>query len=92
MSGGIEKKCGSLDLAIENFQQGIEVEPDAPLCRFLMIDALMEKGGESRAQQLADEIRTLDKSMTGKGIVHCNSFDAGERQRFHDNLAKFSLV
>ena len=92
VSGGIEKKCGNLDLAIEHFQQGLEVEPDSPLCRFYLIDALMEKGDATRAQRLADEIRALDKSITGKGLVHANSYDASERQRFHDNLAKFDLV
>ena len=63
VSGGIEKKCANLDLAIELFQQGLNVEPDAPLCRFYLIDALMEKGDEKRAQQFADEIRALDKSV-----------------------------
>jgi TolB-like protein/cytochrome c-type biogenesis protein CcmH/NrfG len=92
VSAGIEKKCGNLDLAIDLFQQGIEVEPDAPLCRFLLIDALTEKGETVRAQHLADEIRALDKLVTGKGMVQSNSYDAGERQRFYDNLAKFNLV
>jgi TolB-like protein/Flp pilus assembly protein TadD len=92
VSGGIEKKCGNLDLAIELFQQGLEVEPEAALCRFLLIDALMEKGETARARRLAEEIRALDKSMSGKGMVQSNSYDAGERQRFHDNLAKFDLV
>jgi adenylate cyclase len=92
VSGGIEKKCGNLDLAIELFQQGLEVEPEAALCRFLLIDALMEKGETARARRLAEEIRALDKSMSGKGMVQSNSYDAGERQRFHDNLVKFDLV
>jgi TolB-like protein/Flp pilus assembly protein TadD len=92
VSGGIEKGCRNLDLAIEIFQHGLDVEPDSPLCRFDLIDALMEKGDQARARQLADEIRALDKSVTGRGIVHANSCDATERQRFHDNLAKFDLV
>ena len=92
VSGGIEKRCGNLDLAIEHFQQGLEVEPDSPLCRFYLIDALMDKGDEARAAKLADEIRALDKSVTGKGLVHANSCDVEERRRFHDNLAKFNLV
>jgi tetratricopeptide (TPR) repeat protein len=92
VSGGIEKHCGNLDLAIEHFQQGLDVEPDSPLCRFYIIDALVDKGDEARAAKLADEIRALDKSVTGNGLVHANSCDAGERQRFHDNLAKFDLV
>jgi len=92
VSGGIEKISGNLDLAIEFFQQGLDVEPDAPLCQFYLIDALMEKGDEVRARQLAEEIRALDKSVTGKGLVHSSSYDARERQRFHDNLAKFDLV
>ena len=92
VSGGIEKISGNLDLAIELFQLGLDVEPDAPLCQFYLIDALMEKGDEVRARQLAEEIRALDKSVTGKGLVHSSSYDARERQRFHDNLAKFNLV
>ncbi|TNF90613.1 MAG: tetratricopeptide repeat protein, partial [Gammaproteobacteria bacterium] len=92
VSGGIEKGCRNLDLAIEIFQQGLDIEPDSPLCRFYLIDALMEKGDEARAARLADEIRALDKSVTGKGIVHANSRDASERKRFHDNLSKFNLI
>jgi TolB-like protein/Flp pilus assembly protein TadD len=92
VSGGIEKKSGNLDQAIVHFQQGLEVEPDSPLCRFYLIDALMEKGDETRAQQLASEIRALDSSVTGKGLVHANSSDPDERQRFHDNLARFDLA
>lgn len=92
VSGELEKMGGNLDLAIEHFQQGIDVEPDSPLSHFYLIDALMEQGDEARAQQLADEIRKLDQSVTGKGLVHAYSYDAGERQRFHDNLAKFDLV
>ena len=92
VSGGIEKQSGNLDLAIDFIQQGLDVEPDSPLCRFYLIDALMDKGDEARARQLADEIKALDKAVTGKGLVHACSYDAGERQRFHDNLAKFGLV
>ena len=49
-------------------------------------------GDETRAQQLASEIRALDSSVTGKGLVHANSSDPDERQRFHDNLARFDLA
>jgi TolB-like protein/Tfp pilus assembly protein PilF len=92
VSGGIEKKSGNLERAIVCFQRGLEVEPESPLCRFYLIDALMEQGDETRAQQLANEIRALDSSVTGRGLVHANSSDPGERRRFHDNLAKFGLV
>ncbi|MBT8437837.1 MAG: tetratricopeptide repeat protein, partial [Gammaproteobacteria bacterium] len=92
VSGGIEQRSGNLEKAIEIYQQSLEVEPDSPLGRFYLIDAMMEIGDEAGARKLANEIRALDNSVNGRGLVHTFSYDASQRQRFHDNLAKFNLV
>ena len=92
IGGQIEQFSGNLDAAIHAYQQGIDVEPDSPLCRFYQIDAMMERGDESRAKNLADEIRALDETVTGKGLVRAISQDKTIRDRFQANLAKFDLL
>ncbi len=92
IGGQIEQHSGNLEESIEIYQQGVDVEPDSPLCRFYLVDALIELGDEAAAKQVVDEIRELDSSMTARGIVHSCSPDARLRQRFHNNLAKFDLV
>jgi len=88
----IEQYDGNLDRAIAIYQQGLAVEPDAPLCRFYLINALMQKGDTAGAQQYADEIRALDSSVNGSGLVRALSQDAELRDEFHKNLEKFELV
>ena len=88
----IEQYDGDLGRAIAIYQQGLAVEPDAPLCRFYLVNALMQKGDAAGAQQYADEIRALDSSVNGSGLVHALSKDARLRDEFHENLAKFNLV
>ncbi len=53
---------------------------------------MMERGDESRAKILADEIRALDETVTGKGLVRAISQDKTIRDRFQANLAKFDLL
>ncbi len=91
IGGEIEQISGNLDQAIRSYQQGIEVEPDSPLCRFYLIDAMMEQGDEARAKILANEIRALDKTVTGKGLVRSISKDKSIRDRFQAHLEKFDL-
>jgi adenylate cyclase len=91
VGGQIEQNSGNLDAAIQSYQQGIDVEPDSPLCRFYLIDAMMGQGDETRAKILADEIRALDKTVTGKGLVRFHSQDKSIRDRFQAHLEKFDL-
>jgi tetratricopeptide (TPR) repeat protein len=88
----VEQNDGDLERAIAIYRQGLAVEPDAPLCRFYLVNALMQKGDTAGAQQYADEIRALDASVNGSGLVHTFSQDARLRDEFHENLAKFNLV
>ena len=91
IAGNVERFSGNLDEAARTFRQGIEIEPESPLCRFYLINVLMELGDEDGAAQLADEIRALDKNVTGKGFVMSESRDASIRDRFRANLEKFGL-
>jgi tetratricopeptide (TPR) repeat protein len=91
IGGQIAQNTGSLDEAIRSYQQGIDVEPDSPLCRFYLIDAMMEQGDETRAKILADEIRALDQTVTGKGLVRAVSPEKSIRDRFQGHLEKFDL-
>jgi TolB-like protein/Tfp pilus assembly protein PilF len=92
IGGQIEQNAGDLDEAIQSYQQGIDVEPDSPLCRFYLIDAMLERGDETRAKILAEEIRALDQTVTGKGIVRSISQDKSIRDRFQASLDKFDLL
>ncbi|MDH3448188.1 MAG: tetratricopeptide repeat protein [Gammaproteobacteria bacterium] len=92
IGGQIELFSGNLERAIELYQQGIQVEPDSPLGRFYLIDAMLENSDEAAARILADEIRSLDAETTGKGLVHVFSYDREKRNRFEAHLAKFDLV
>jgi TolB-like protein/Flp pilus assembly protein TadD len=92
IGGNLEQFRGKLERAIELYQQGILVEPDSPLGRFYLIDAMLEKGDEAAAEKLADEIRALDTEVTGKGLVHVFSYNREQRNRFETNLAKFDLA
>jgi TolB-like protein/cytochrome c-type biogenesis protein CcmH/NrfG len=87
----IEQYSGNLDAAIPIYEKGIKVEPDSPLCRFYLIHALMEKGDTAGASRLAGEIRALDKSVSGKGLVRSLSMDKGLRDLFQAHLEKFDL-
>ncbi len=87
----IEKIAGNFDKAAALYRQGLEIEPDSPLCRFYLVDVMMDKGDPVSAQAYADEIRTLDNTVRGNGLVHSFSSDPDLRERFAANLAKFDL-
>jgi TolB-like protein/Tfp pilus assembly protein PilF len=89
--GQIEKIAGNLDGAADIYQHGIDVEPDSPLCRFFLIDVMLDKGDEIKARQLADEIRALDRTVRGRGLVRDYSKNKAIRDRFQANLEKFDL-
>jgi adenylate cyclase len=91
IEGQIEQYSGNLDDAIDTYRRGIDVEPDSPLCRFYLIHALVERGDEVLAKVLAAEIRGLDSSVTGKGLVRSLSIDKALRDRFQASLEKFDL-
>ena len=87
----LEKVAGNLDKAAEIYQQGIDVEPDSPLCRFYLLDVMCDKGDQSSARRLADEIRALDKAVTGRGLVQAYSYDRTLRDRVRANFESYEL-
>ena len=91
IGGEIAQIQGNFEQAATCFQQGIDVEPNSPLCRFYLIDVMMELGNEPRARAVADEIKALDNEVTGKGLVRTVSQDKAMRKRFQTNLEKFDL-
>jgi len=92
VSGLIEQHTGNPKKAVELYRRGREVEPDSPISRFYLIDVEMELGNEADARRLAHELKELDKSVSARGHVHAYSYDAGQRERFRANLAKFDLA
>ena len=91
IAGQVEQYRGNLGEAVQIMQQGVEVEPDSPLCRFYLIHALMELGDEAGARRCANEIRSLDRDVVGRGFVRSQSIDPAIRKRFQANLEKFDL-
>jgi TolB-like protein/Tfp pilus assembly protein PilF/DNA-binding winged helix-turn-helix (wHTH) protein len=89
--GHIEMQTGNPRKAIEIYRQGVEVEAESPLCRFFLVDALFMQGDEAAARVYADEIRALDESVKGRGLVRSYSNDEKLRQRLRASLEKFDL-
>ncbi|MGD8838542.1 MAG: tetratricopeptide repeat protein [Gammaproteobacteria bacterium] len=87
-----EQAKGNTGKAIELLRRGIAVEPESPLIRFYLASVLLENGDEKEARQLVEEIRQLDDSMTGKGLVQSYSRDAAERDRLQRNFETLGLV
>jgi TolB-like protein/Tfp pilus assembly protein PilF len=87
-----ERAIGDPEEAIALLRRGVEVETDSPLVRFYLANALLDNGDEAGARRIAGEIRRLDKSMTGKGLVQCFSHDASVRAQFQRNLESLGLV
>ena len=90
--GQIEVATGSLEKAAELYRQGVAVEPDSPLCRYFLIDIMLQLGDEAAARQYADEIHALDQSVSARGIVQSYSADPELREAFRDRLARFGLA
>ena len=91
VGANLEYNAGSLTDAIAILRQGIAVEPDSPLCRFYLIDYLMQLGDKEAAAGAAEEIRALDAEVRGRGIVHVESTDEKRRDLFRKNLESFDL-
>ncbi|HKJ53767.1 MAG TPA: BTAD domain-containing putative transcriptional regulator [Gammaproteobacteria bacterium] len=89
--GHIEMQTGNSQKAIAIYRQGVEVEPESPLCRFYLVDALCAQGDEAAARVYADEIRALDDSVKGRGLVRSYSGDEKLRRRLRANLEKYDL-
>ena len=92
IEGEIHRLEGNPSESIQIYRQGIDVEPESPLCRFYLVDALMQMGEIANAKKIADEIKALDDSANGKGLVQAFSSDAAIRESFRANLAQFHLV
>ena len=87
-----EKGCGNPGRAIELLRQGVAVEVESPLVRFYLASALLDKGDRAGARAVANEIRRLDKHVTGSGVVRSYSQDEVERGRFLQNLESLGLA
>lgn len=92
IEGQIEVASGNLEQATELYRQGLEVEPVSPLCRYFLIDLMLQTGNETAARQYADEIRALDKSVSARRIAHTYSADPALRDTFRARLAKYDLA
>ena len=93
LSGGIiDLLSGQFKEAISKFQKGIEMVPSSPLCRFYLVDALIEAGEHDRAVAVAQEIKALDESFGISGLVRAHSYDKAEHDRFRNNLVSAGLL
>ncbi len=92
LAGGIvDLLSGQIDEAIAKFKQGIDIVPSSPLCRFYLVDALMEAGDAEGAEAVAREITALDESFGISGLVRVHHYDAAVRDRFRQNLLRAGL-
>ena len=87
-----EQAGGNPQQAIELLRRGVEVETDSPLIRFYLASALLDQGDKAGAQRVANEIRRLDKAVTGKGLVQSFSEDEARREHFRRNLESLGLL
>jgi len=88
VGGTIYQRTGDLDKAIAAFRKGVETEPESPLCRYYLIDALMDAGREKEARACADEIRALDSRFRISGMLQSHSHNKDIREGFRANLEK----
>jgi len=88
----IEVAEGNLARAAELYRAGLAVEPESPLCRFFLVDLMLQSGNVDGARRYADEIRALDPQVTGRGIALTYSADPALREAFRERLAKFDLA
>jgi len=88
----IEVAHGNLARAADLYRAGLEVEPESPLCRFFLVDLMLRMGEADAARAYAEEIRALDKAVTGRGLVLTYSADPSQREAFRASLAQYDLV
>jgi TolB-like protein/predicted Zn-dependent protease len=90
--GGMScQQTGQVSKAIQLYQEGIDIEPESPICRYYLMDILIDIGEHEQAQQVADDIRALVNPMRVKGLVQTYSHDKTERDRFETNLSKMGF-
>jgi adenylate cyclase len=83
---------GHIDDAIELYQRSVDLEPDSPLGRIFLVNALLEAGEETKARIISDEILTIDKTFRIAGAVREFSHDKKIRDRFKANLESMGFV
>ena len=88
VSGEIALHSGSIEKAIENFQRGIDLEPESTLVRYYLINALITAGNLTKAKKVAQEIKALDPSFGIAGFIRAHSHDETIRNQFQSNLEK----
>ncbi|MEJ2177107.1 MAG: BTAD domain-containing putative transcriptional regulator, partial [Gammaproteobacteria bacterium] len=92
VGGSIYQQSGKLQHCIQTYRKCIDMDPESPLCRFYLMDALIEAGDLSNAEQVAKEIRLLDSAMKVGGLILTYNHDKRERERFKTNLAKMGFL
>lgn len=92
IEGLIEAASGRLERAAEIYRAGLEVEPDSPLCRYLLVDLMLQMVDEACARRYADEIRALDSSVSARGIAYTYFSDPALRKEFSRRLEEYGLV
>ena len=83
---------GQIDQAIELHQKSVDLEPDSPVARFYLINALLEAGNEARARIVADEIRAIDDTFSIAMFVREFSHDKNLCDRLKANLESLGFV
>ena len=83
---------GQTDEAIKLLQHCVDLEPNSPLGRFYLVNALLENGEESKARFVADEIREIDSTFRIAGLLREYSHDGRMRSRLKANLGKMGFV
>jgi len=92
IEGYLHENEGRLLEAIVAYRQGIDIEPESPLLRVYLIDALLKNDQVEEAKKVAEEIRALDSDFKVSGIIRGNSPDPVERARFKSNMEKVGFL
>jgi TolB-like protein/DNA-binding SARP family transcriptional activator/Flp pilus assembly protein TadD len=92
IEGYLHEKEGRIQEAIAAYRHGIEIEPESPLQRVYLIDALLKTNQIDEARKVADEIRALDSDFKVSGIIRGNSPDPVECARFKSNMEKMGFL
>ena len=86
------RETGDISKAVEILQKAVNVEPESPLCRFYLIDALIDYGDRKQAKLVADEVKDMDMEFGVSGLVRYYSHNKKLRSRFRKNLAKMGFT
>jgi len=91
IGGFIYQHFGDINKAIETYQKAVDIEPESPLCRFYLMDSLVEADRLNDATRCAENIRNLDNSFRVSGLILGYSHNKKERKRFQLNLEKMGF-